>query len=242
MTDSRATNWSVTINNPVAEDEDSIGIARQKGWQVEGQKERGENGTEHYQLYVNTRSQQRFSALKKAFPRAHIEVARNVQKLKEYVVKEETRIGKIPESRYPSQAQVWKWFQEYFDACKPMGEGIDDEELLVIFDNMVRTKIREGYYVELMAVNPQIRSVIKMFGRSIVARERKFALTPADDRQTDDTLKTDEKLSLSIDINHATQIDTSSNEAESRLRSDVRQEDEKGEAFETCSTSSKYDD
>lgn len=240
MTDARASNWSVTINNPSVCDEENIGIARQKGWQVEGQKERGENGTEHYQLYVNTRSQQRFSALKKAFPRAHIEVARNVMKLKEYVVKEDTRVGELPESRYPSQAQVWKWFQEYFDTYKPSGDGIDDEEMLYIFDKMIHQKIREGYYVELMAVNPQIRSVIKMFGRSIVARERKFALSPQTDRQTD-TLNSHEIKSLSIDINHASQIDEIGEKTPQGLRSDERKDDAQtssGKTFSTCSSGS----
>jgi len=73
MTD-RATVWSVTINNPTPSDEEGIALARQRGWQVEGQKEKGSEGTEHYQLMVKT-PQVRFSAVKKAFPRGHIEAA-----------------------------------------------------------------------------------------------------------------------------------------------------------------------
>lgn len=79
MTD-RATAWSLTINNPTQADEESIQLARQKGWQVIGQLEEGENGTKHYQLLLKT-SRIRFGGVKKLFPRAHIEVARNVAAL-----------------------------------------------------------------------------------------------------------------------------------------------------------------
>jgi len=105
----RATCWSITINNPVKNDEEFIAAARQKGWKVDGQLEKGENGTPHYQLIVRT-PQVRFSAVKKAFPRAHIEVARNPTALASYVKKSETREGELPktESKYPSQSAYFK--------------------------------------------------------------------------------------------------------------------------------------
>lgn len=96
MTD-RGTCWSLTINNPTQDDEDAIHIARQKGWKVEGQKERGEQGTEHYQLMLRT-PQVRFSAVKKQFPRAHIELARNPSALATYVSKEETRLQPLAQT------------------------------------------------------------------------------------------------------------------------------------------------
>ena len=89
MSQQRASVWSVTINNPTQTDEYNISEARQKGWKVEGQLERGEQGTEHYQLILRT-PQVRFSAVKQVFPRAHIEVARNVGALTAYVHKEDT--------------------------------------------------------------------------------------------------------------------------------------------------------
>jgi hypothetical protein len=92
----RSIYWSVTINNPNEGDEEAIANARQRGWIVEGQKECV--GTPHYQLCVNTRTQQRFTALKKAFPRGHIEAARNPKALKQYVHKEETRVAELPNS------------------------------------------------------------------------------------------------------------------------------------------------
>jgi hypothetical protein len=57
----KATNWSVTINNPTKSDDEYIALARQKGWKVEGQLEMGDSGTQHFQLLVTTKGQQRFT-------------------------------------------------------------------------------------------------------------------------------------------------------------------------------------
>ena len=93
----RNRHWLVVINNPTAEDDINIDRARQKGWKVVGQKEMGKEGTEHYQLYVHS-TQQRFSGIKHAFPRAHIEVCRNPDAVKQYSQKDETRVGALPQS------------------------------------------------------------------------------------------------------------------------------------------------
>jgi len=107
----RATCWSVTINNPLPADDENIALAKQKsGWKVEGQLEKGENGTPHYQLMVKT-PQTRFGSIKKAFPRAHIEPARDIKALSKYVSKEETRIGTLPlNDKYPSLTVLWDLF------------------------------------------------------------------------------------------------------------------------------------
>lgn len=114
MTTERHSIWSITINNPTSADEEEIARARQKGWKVEGQLEKGENGTAHYQLMVST-GQVRFSAVKKAFTRAHIEPARNPQALKQYVEKEDTRIGELATANefYPSLSKFWKLVYQY---------------------------------------------------------------------------------------------------------------------------------
>lgn len=106
----RATCWSLTLNNPTEDDDECIARARQKGWKVDGQPEKGEKDrTRHYQLILRT-PQVRFSAVKKAFPRAHIEIARNPQALETYCHKEETRDGELPSSsdKYPSLSKFWK--------------------------------------------------------------------------------------------------------------------------------------
>jgi len=177
----RATCWSVTINNPTKADDENIAQAKQKsGWAVYGQKEKGENGTEHYQLCVTT-PQVRFTAVKKTFPRAHIEVARDRRALTKYVNKEDTRIAGLPtDNTYPSMSKVMAWFGDYFDTYEERNI-VKDEALLSIFDQMINNKIREGYYIESIGVNPQVRSSIKMYGRAIAQRERTRRQT---DRQT----------------------------------------------------------
>jgi len=200
----RSIYWSVTINNPRDDDEENIAVARQRGWIVEGQKEVGENGTPHYQLMVNTRTQQRFPALKKVFPRAHIELARKPTALKQYVHKVETRVSALPESSrfVTSQTQLWKLVVDVLESA-----DIDKEHRIMIgedraynpdrfdplasLDYAADTLIRQGYYcVETMVVNPQTRSAFQKFWRSIVARRQL-------DRQTD---RQNEIISQSVNI------------------------------------------
>lgn len=179
----RATCWSVTINNPTKSDDEQIALVRQKsGWKVYGQREKGAQGTEHYQLMITT-PQVRFSALKKAFPRAHIEVARDRTALSKYVQKEDTKVADLPANQdaYPSHSKLMAMFGEYFDRYGTENGGIDDHEYLRVFRMMIKEKIREGYYVEQYAVNPQILSLIKTYGRDIAFRERVRRQT---DRQT----------------------------------------------------------
>lgn len=180
----RATCWSVTINNPNKSDDDNIAMAKQKsGWAVYGQKEVGESGTPHYQLMITT-PQVRFSAIKKAFPRSHIEIARDKKALTKYVNKEDTRIAILPtDSKYPSLQTLWDMFYDYLvlDNQENRFCRIGEDERLLIFDQFISERIEEGYIVETMAVNPQIRSSIKKFGRSIIIRSNIRRQT---DRQT----------------------------------------------------------
>jgi len=183
----RANSWSVTINNPVASDEENIAHARQEGWKVEGQKEVGENGTPHYQLLVKT-PQIRFSQIKKAFPRAHIEIARNVKALEQYVTKEETRVGQLASASelYPSLQKVWDMFYDYLVEKKMTKLELvkmNQTKWLSNFDNFVCKMIEKGYVIETLAVNPQIRSAVKNYGASIFIRSEIRRQT---DRQTDE--------------------------------------------------------
>jgi len=186
MSDLRATCWSVTINNPNKADDENIAMAKQKsGWAVYGQKEVGENGTEHYQLMITT-PQVRFSAIKKAFPRSHIEVARDRKALTKYVNKEDTRIAALPkDNNYPSMSQMWDDFS-IFITCNTKKYGIyldwTQDKRLVVFDDFVREQIMEGKFIETMAVNPQVRSCVKNYLSEIHFR----SLRRQTDRQTDE--------------------------------------------------------
>lgn len=164
----RASVWSVTINNPSQVDEYNIAQARQRGWKVEGQLEQGENGTPHYQLLVRTH-QVRFSTIKTAFPRAHIEVARDARALQKYVHKDETRVAslQVDQSMYPSQLQLFDWFSLYYKQLKREYPKMPNLE---IWDLMVRQKIQQGYMIGAEVMNPQIRAFIKRFGEAIVIR------------------------------------------------------------------------
>lgn len=210
MSNVRATAWSVTINNPTAKDEEEIALARQKGWSVEGQKEVGDSGTLHYQLFVKT-PQVRFSAIKKAFSRAHIEIARNPSALVNYVHKEETRVGQlqVSQDQYPSLSKLWEliynWLTEVHgvevthEAVK--GHAIWKKDKLEIFDNFIGDMIVAGYHVESIGVNPQVRSAWKSYATHLLIREhrsRSIKNEDADkDRQTDkdDDVASEENVS-----------------------------------------------
>lgn len=177
MTESvqKGSHWSVTINNPTADDEEQIAIARQRGWKVEGQMEEGRNGTLHYQLHVNT-PQVRFSAVKKQFPRAHIELARNSTALAKYVVKSDTRVGTLQEAqeKYPSLVRYWGLISDWIDRAYPWCRSPLHAEVapqpLRLLDDATRYLVRCGYNVESMAVNPMVRAMWKSFWKEIMER------------------------------------------------------------------------
>ena len=66
-----------------------IDIIKEWGWQTEVCPD---TQRKHYQGYILTRTQQRFSAMKKALPGVHIEIARNWSALLNYCKKTETAV------------------------------------------------------------------------------------------------------------------------------------------------------
>lgn len=207
-TDNRATCWSVTINNPTADDDESIALARQKGWKVEGQKERGESGTVHYQLMVRT-PQVRFSAVKKQFPRAHIEQARNSHALELYVHKDQSREGQLSDQseQYPSLTKFWDLVIDQLDAwncinfcyiCNPVDERGTfwwkeapvqyRRDPLNALDDVATVLIEQGYFVESLACNPQVRMAWRKFYTAIAIRVQRRR-----DRQTELELQARER-------------------------------------------------
>lgn len=142
----------------------------------------------------------RFSAVKKQFPRAHIEVARNVAALEQYVHKDETREGQLVTASelYPSLQSMWDMFSQWLDDRYESSTGYltnrhcaGDEKLwLSDFDKFICHAITQGYVVESMAVNPQVRSCVKNYAFEIYLRSRVRRQT---DRQTDEN-----KMSRSV--------------------------------------------
>lgn len=174
MTD-RATCWSVTINNPK---EDEYKIVLPARWKLEGQLEKGEEGTMHFQGMLST-PQIRFSAVKKVFPRAHIEVARNKAALAKYVQKEETRVATV--ERIPTLFEYQtiiaeKWRDEEFRAIgnRRIEANIFtdwDDVAMLYLDKLVSEDIESGRRgAEFIAINPMWRSSWKKFWSSIIKR------------------------------------------------------------------------
>lgn len=215
----RATCWSVTINNPTAADEEAINLARQKGWKVEGQLEKGASGTPHFQLMVRT-PQVRFAAVRKQFPGAHVEPARNPAALLRYVGKEVTREGDLPtpQTAYPSLSKFWELLAAELDerSCidwdylvNPTDERPSSiwwreapaayrRDPLKALDDITASLIERGFHVESMAVNPQVRSAWRLFHAAILVR------TFADkDRQTDSLVQNDAEEIAVVNIPYA---------------------------------------
>jgi len=242
----RATTWSVTINNPTAKDEEEIEVARQKGWRVEGQKEQGEGGTLHYQLCVRT-PQVRFSAVKKAFSRAHIEVARNPTALSTYVHKEETRVSELgaPSDKYPSLNKYWDMIYAKFDVCEKWGWDQTTSDVrfydarmqaeleldpLTWLDRETAEFIEQGYFVEHHVVNPAVRSQWRKFFSAILKRARMRQT----DRQTD-SVQTAQIPVLDQDITNA-DANTWEESGLSQAGGTRTSEDDEGDSEGSCST------
>ena len=164
----RATAWSVTMNMktiPREKCENYIDNARFHGWSVEGQIEKGQEGTQHYQLLVKT-PQVRFSAVKKLFPTAHIEVARNVSALQNYVHKDDTRVEEL---KKVSVAITWpNVCDKFFDwviqhDVEEVWKERDYERRMNLWDEFIDESIGEGIRCELIGVNPQYRSSVQRY-------------------------------------------------------------------------------
>jgi len=188
MTTTKASVWSVTINNPTAADEEEIALARQKGWQVDGQLEKGTEGTPHYQLIVRT-GQVRFSAVKKQFTRAHIEVCRNPAALQQYVHKQDTREGalKTDNKFYPSLSKTWQLWYQYADDSTSDGKWIwwDTKQVENSWNEFCKHSIENGFHIEGIAVNPSTICCVRRFGLQILIRACSEVSTDPVDNQTD---------------------------------------------------------
>ena len=166
---------------------------KQLSWvkDVKGQLEKGEEGTTHIQGYLHT-NQVRFSMVKKALSRAHIEPARNTLALQQYVQKEDTRVAEIPVAKVATQKEVQNEVLEilklnsekfenpsYFLWCLQEGVEFSNanntqlcKEAEWWVDQAVRSLILKGYYgVEFVMSNPQVRFAFKRYLPQILLRQ-----------------------------------------------------------------------
>lgn len=180
----RGTCWSITINNP---NETDYTLTLPPNWKLIGQLEKGEQGTVHYQGCLTT-PQVRFSAIKKTFPRAHIEKAKNKSALIKYVNKEETRLEKVSDNSGVTIPTLFdyqhtiaaRWddlefsiFSSKYDQSPDLKNKSSGDIALDYVDYLVGQDIKDGQVgVEYIAVNPMWRSAWKKFWKELVFRER----------------------------------------------------------------------
>lgn len=153
------------------------------GWRLTGQEEVGKEGTPHLQLMLKCSGTERFSAVKKVFPRARIEKARNEVALSKYVCKEDTRVAKFETAGIPSIFQYQKtiaaaWNDEEFKTLRqkaltedlqPIGETVTEYVSYLV--SLEIEKGQEG--AEWIDINPMWICSWKKHWRSILKRERK---------------------------------------------------------------------
>nr|UOF81627.1 rep protein [Cressdnaviricota sp.] len=180
----RSTCWSLTINNPTEDDMNAIRECPVPGWKIQGQMEKGENGTEHYQGMLRT-PQVRFSAVKKVYPRAHIEIARNAKALEKYVTKEDTRIAVVESEHIPSIFEYQsiiaeKWVDDEYETMVVAFPRKDRDDIAMLYlDTLVSRDIVSGRRgAEWIATNPMWRNAWKKFWRSIITRHANSSSLP----------------------------------------------------------------
>jgi len=172
----RASCWSVTINNP--EEREYLNVSMPPGWYLEGQIEKGESGTPHFQGMLKT-PQVRMGCVKRYFQRAHIEPARSEYHLKAYVHKEESRVAAVKSTHalnvFQLQEQViaaWddRRFEDYTQLY--LRDGDVDDLYLRFADILVKEMIAAGACggIEYVAINPMWRTAWRKFGSAIVYR------------------------------------------------------------------------
>lgn len=188
--------WSITINNPDEADKIAWAALKNYSWfrSQDGQMEKGQEGTPHFQGILHTTSI-RFACIKKVLPRAHIEKAKNPKGLERYVVKEETRLGDgtfAPKTQVASQSDLQtEIYESVINRWNVMREGNPDLTLDVflkmmvvryplkkghtfadiIFDASVNSLIEKGFYgIEFVAANPQVRLAFTKYFSAIVIR------------------------------------------------------------------------
>jgi len=86
------TNWIITHNNPKFDTQEYLAKWAPICKYVNGQLEKGKEGTVHIQAYISLKSQSRLSALKKHDKSAHFEPVKFDNGASTYCLKEDTRI------------------------------------------------------------------------------------------------------------------------------------------------------
>lgn len=196
----RASCWSITINNPPDVIECNV-----PGWKLDGQLEKGESGTTHFQGMLKT-PQVRWSAVKSQFPTAHIEKAVNPKALAKYVKKEETRVGDANISSVMNMFQLQEFICQLFswrelsEWCGGNGKDTKAYEcksparkkelFMEYIDHLTERAMTQHQIMsaEFISINPMWRSSWLRFGPIIIMRydikNKRDTLSIEDDSET----------------------------------------------------------
>lgn len=163
--------YSVVINNPTSTDEGQIALAKQAGWRVVGQLEKGDNGTPHYQLCVTAPVD--WKQMKSHFTRANIQEAEDPEALEKYCQKKATRVLDLTDrtqlTKKKEQYSSADFYNAVFkEAYEQNGEGTDDlinkDNNLLTYDAAVNQLILEnGYHIAVRATRPDVRSAYRKY-------------------------------------------------------------------------------
>jgi len=163
--------YSVVINNPTETDEGQIAAAKQAGWRVVGQLEKGDNGTPHYQLCVTAPVE--WKTMKSHFTRANIQEAEDPEALEKYCQKKATRVLDLTDRKQPNKKKdaysSEVFYNDVFaEAYEQNGEGTDElinkDDNLLTYDAAVNQLIlTKGYSVAVRATRPDVRSAYRKY-------------------------------------------------------------------------------
>lgn len=199
----RSACWSITINNPT-EEELKFERVKANAWRIEGQLERGKEGTVHYQGMLVTPQKPAFSTVKTVLPRAHIEKARQKELLQKYVHKSDTQLAKVEEVGHsiPTIFEYQDTVAQTPDILERINNLRNEYEknglfkevedcALVVVDAIVSKHIEQGMRgIEYIAINPMWRSSWKKFWRSIIKRHHgRYEEIRASEERSSDTFE-----------------------------------------------------
>jgi len=139
----------------------------------------------HYQGYLRTTSQVRFSALKKILPGVHIEVAKNWQALINYCQKIDTRVeGEAPvhvvNTYYTQYTYAEKLGKQLYDLYKLDFEDWSDQTALQYIEQHARLDIRAGHREIMWIISNPNWKVAWKYWKDIISSHSINATPPSE--------------------------------------------------------------
>lgn len=181
--------WSITINNPTETDRQAISTPPEWVGTIAGQEEIGKEGTLHYQGMIKAKYTIPLKRVKEYLPRAHIEKARNVKALEQYVKKSDTAVEGtytessggatktyITPSRYPrlicetlvnllGESPIVISGEQYtIDTIRSNWAECNE----LIHDRVAQYLVQEGWHIELLAIDKKMRQAWYIFGLALL--------------------------------------------------------------------------